>query len=61
MSVYDLLELYIEENDDMEIYDLSNGKTVFKGTVGDCLYSDFAGCEVCSYGVENGKLVVNVE
>lgn len=65
IDVYDLCNLYIEGTEDMKIwcaFDAENGGDgiVFDGTFDEARFSDFARCEVESFGIEFGVLVVNI-
>lgn len=60
MTVYELADLYIESMEDMEIWDGAAEKTVFEGTFDEAIESDYAECEVGSFGIENGIIVINI-
>ena len=65
IDVYDLCNLYIEGTEDMKIwcsFDAENGGDgiVFEGTFDEARFSDFSRCEVESFGIELGVLVINI-
>lgn len=65
ITVYDLCNLYIESGETMRIwceFDAGQGGDgiVFEGTFSEAAHSDWEDCEVESFGIENGMLVVNV-
>jgi len=65
IDVYDLCHLYVEGSEDMKIwcaFDAEDGGDgiVFEGTFDEAMHSDFASCEVDSFGIECGILVVNI-
>lgn len=60
MTVYDLADLYINDGEDMEIWNSETDETVFRGTFDEAKDSDFAYCEVSTFGIENGKIVINI-
>ena len=65
IDVYDLCNLYIEGTEDMKIwcaFDAENGGDgiVFEGSFDEARMSDFASCEVESFGIELGVLVINI-
>lgn len=60
MTVYELADLYIESVEDMEIWNGNVEETVFKGTFDEAKESDYAECEVGSFGIENGIIVINI-
>ncbi|MDE5965853.1 MAG: hypothetical protein K2G89_03380 [Lachnospiraceae bacterium] len=61
MTVYDLANLYIESGETMQIWNLDTESTVFEGTFDEAKYSDYADCEVGSFGIENGIIVINID
>ena len=61
MSVYELANLYIEGSKDMQIWNGNTQETVFEGTFDEAKYSNFADCEVLSFGIEDGILVINID
>ena len=60
MTVYDMCFLYLEENEEMSIWNLDDGKTVFQGTFGEAMQSEFRCEEVQSFDIEDGKIVLNI-
>jgi hypothetical protein len=60
MTVYDLCNAYIDGSDEVEIWSIDKEETVFKGTHDEALYTEYAGEEVGSYGIENGIIVINI-
>ena len=65
ITVYSLCSLYIEGSEEMRIwcaFDAEQGGDgiVFEGTFSEAACSDWADCEVESFGIENEMLVVNV-
>ena len=61
MTVYDLASLYINDGEEMEIYDCQKEETVFRGSFNEVIYSDFSEREVGSFGIERGIIVINVD
>lgn len=66
ITVYDLCYLYIESSETMRVwcaFDAEEGGDgiVFEGTFSEVMRSDWASCEVDSFGIEGGVLVVNVQ
>ncbi len=59
-TVYDLCWLYIEDSEEMTIWDLATETEVFKGTYDEAMSSDYSDYSVCSYGVENGIVCINI-
>lgn len=65
IDVYDLCNLYIDGSENMKIWcgsDAENGEDgiVFEGTFNEAIFSDWENCEVESFGIEDGVLVVNI-
>ena len=65
-DVYDLCNLYVEGTEDMRIwcaFDAENGGDgiVFEGSFDDARMSEWASCEVASFGIECGTLVINID
>lgn len=60
MSVCDLCSLYINEEDIVRIYSADKEETVFDGTFAQAQDSDFADCEIGSFGAESGVVVINI-
>ena len=61
MTVYEICEMYINENERMQIYSLGKEDAVFNGTFREASDSDYAWQEISSFGIENGILVVNID
>ena len=66
IDVYDLCNLYVEGTEDMRIwcaFDAENGGDgiVFEGAFDEALFSEWKNCEVASFGIENGVLVINID
>ncbi len=62
MTVSELLEMFTDNYSLCEIYDLSKGDTVFHGTMGDAMYSDYSDCLVMSLDpIERTCLTINIE
>ena len=61
MSVYELANLYIEGSEDMQIWNGHTQVTVFEGAFDEAKYTKFADCEVLSFGIEDGILVINID
>lgn len=59
-SVYDLCWLYIEDTEEMTIWDLATEKEVFKGIFNEAMFSDYSEYIVCSFGIENGIICINI-
>lgn len=60
IDLYSLCELYIESQEEMQVWDNEQEKTVFSGTFHDAQFSEFSDAEVGSFGIENGVIVVNI-
>lgn len=65
ITVYDLCNMYVESEETMRVwcaFDAEEGGDgiVFDGTFNEVMVSDWASCEVDSFGIENGTLVVNI-
>lgn len=60
MTVYELADLYLENTEDMQIWNGKTEKTVFEGNFDEAKISDYAECEVGSFGIENGMIVINI-
>lgn len=60
MTVYDLTDLYIEQSEKMEIWNVETEQTVFTGSFDEAKESDYADCEVGTFGIESGKIVINI-
>ena len=61
MTVYDFSLLAIEDNEDVSVFDLSEGVEVYRGPYRDVWYEPCAEYEIASHGVEGGVLVLNVD
>lgn len=61
MTVYDLADLYIESSENMQIWNLDTESTVFEGSFDEAKESDYADCTVCTFGIENGIIVINID
>ena len=61
MNVYDFCFLYLEDSEEMEIWSNKKQRTVYSGTFCGAMYSDFSAEEVQSFGIENGKICINVD
>lgn len=60
MSIYELCSLYIESDEECEIYGIDDERTLFEGSFIDAMYSRYDWEEVQSFGIENGKIVINI-
>lgn len=60
MTVYDLCKLYSEQDENVEIWSTSYGRTLFNGTFEDAADSGFEDCEITSFHVEDGIVVIAV-
>lgn len=60
MTVYDLCGLYLEQSENVEIWSTSYGQTLFDGTFEDAADSGFEDCDVMSFHVEDGIVVITV-
>lgn len=56
----DLLNAYIEQSEDCELWDCELEETVYSGVIEDVYYTKYANMKVGSFGIENGILVVNI-
>lgn len=61
MTVYELIDLYINSGENMQIWNGSTGQTVFEGSFEDAKDSRWADCIVESFGIEDGILVINID
>lgn len=66
IDVYDLCNLYIEDTEDMKIWSASDAENggdgiIFEGTFFEALFTEWKNCEVASFGIENGVLVINID
>lgn len=63
MTVYDFCDHCIDSYNEITIYDFRTGEDVFKGTMSDAMYSDYADYEVQSFDLEYGNnyLCLNIE
>ena len=52
MTVYDFCYLCTDDGNEICIYDLITGEEVFKGTIDDAMYSEYANYEVQSYDLD---------
>ena len=60
MTVYDLIDLFVEDYQKVAIYDLSIGEIVYKGTIDDMDY-EYKVLEIMSIDcIENNILTINV-
>ncbi len=60
MTLYELCDAYINDSEDMEIWDLEKEETVFSGSFDEAKESDYADCEIGTFGIEQGKIVINI-
>lgn len=61
MTVGEFCELYIESTDSVAIYDCTTEQNVFEGTYREASYSEYEGETICSFGIENGIICINIE
>lgn len=61
MNVYEFCRLYIEGGEEMEIWHLTKQRTVFSGTFDEAMFSNYSNKEVLSFGIENGKICINID
>lgn len=61
ITVYDLCTLYIEGMEIMVIYDITSGKNIFEGSFDEAMFTRYGKREVCSFGIEDGKICINIE
>lgn len=59
-TVYDLCWLYIEDSEEMTIWDLRTEAEVFRGPFDEAMLSDYSDMIVKSYGIENGIICINI-
>lgn len=60
MTIYDLANYYINPLEEMEIWDIDNEKTLFNGSFVDVKKSKYSDCVIGTFGIENGKIVINI-
>ena len=65
ITVSNLCNLYIEGGEMMRIWcafdtEEGNDGIVFEGTFNEAMRSDFASCEVETFGIEDDMLVINI-
>lgn len=61
MTVYDMCFLSLNDDDEMTIFDLETGKTVYIGSFADAKWSNYAGFGVCSYDIYKGQMCINID
>ena len=63
MTINDLLGLATEDMAEIEIFDLAKGETVFKGEISECLETEYADFEICSFDsiISNNVLCLNID
>lgn len=61
MTVYDLADLYVESSEEMQIRTVETEQIVFEGSFEEAKDSEYADCEVSSFGIEDGILVINID
>lgn len=52
--------LYIEGTEKVRIWDCDDQATVFEGTFKEAKDSEFATREVCSFGIEDSMICINI-
>lgn len=60
MSVYELCELYIDESEEMTIWSNESEQVVFEGTFKEAATSQYADELIGSFGIEYGKICINI-
>lgn len=60
MTVYELCELYIDEEEEVRIWSYKEESQVFIGTFCSALLSEYADELVGSFGIEDGIIVINI-
>ena len=65
IDVWDLCNLHIEGTGDMKIWSASdvekgNDGIVFEGMFDEACFSEWKNCEVESFGIEDGVIVINI-
>lgn len=61
LDVYNFCSLYIEDGEEMEIFDNNTCEVVFKGTFRDAMFSDYSDYEVDSFESHmNGEICINI-
>ena len=60
MTVYELCDLYIESGETMNIYSCDEEQNVFEGTFREAMYSEYSDKEVSSFGIEAGRICINI-
>lgn len=60
MTVYELADLYIESMETMQIWSGVKVTTVFEGSFDEAKDNEYSDYEVCSFGIEDGKIVINI-
>ena len=61
ITIDELCSLYLEDSEEMTIYDPTSGKTVFSGTFDEAMFTKYGSKEVCSFGIEDGEICINIE
>lgn len=60
MTVCEFCELYVEQDEYIEIWSNDLQQNVFEGTYRDAANCTFSSEEVSSFGIEYGELVLNI-
>lgn len=61
MTVYELADLYLCKTEIMQIWSVDAENTVFEGSFDEAKESEYAECEVTSFGIEDGMIVINID
>ena len=61
MTVHDLCSLYIEDTEEVKIYSFDKDEVVFSGFFREATFCDYSDEEVCSFGIEDGIICINIE
>lgn len=61
IDVYDFCFLYIEDAEEVTIWSAEKEENVFEGTFREAMDSDYAYEEVNSFGIENGRICINID
>ena len=60
VTVGQFCNLYIEDTEKVQIFDLDQDKVVFEGTYPEAEESEYSEELICSFGIENGLNRINI-
>ncbi len=52
--------MYIESSESVAIYSHDEERNVFHGTYNEAYFSEYADEEICSFGIEDGIICINI-